>query len=111
MKPSEPSRRDVLRLSHPPLPIVRMGFIGLGNRGLMTLERYMQIEGTEITALCDLRETNLCQAQQILKRYGHPGPPHTQVRMAGKNFVRIRPSIWYLCVPTGLTILLWPCTP
>ncbi len=72
MKPSEPSRRDVLRLSHPPLPIVRMGFIGLGNRGLMTLERYMQIEGTEITALCDLRETNLCQAQQILKRYGHP---------------------------------------
>ncbi len=72
MKPSDTSRQDVLKLSHPPLPVVRIGFIGLGNRGLLTLERYMHIEGVEITALCDLREANLQQAQQILTRHQHP---------------------------------------
>ena len=34
----------VLGLAHPPIPVVRIGFIGLGNRGLLTLERYMLIE-------------------------------------------------------------------
>lgn len=28
----------VLGLAHPPIPVVRIGLIGLGNRGLLTLE-------------------------------------------------------------------------
>lgn len=58
--------KHVLRLSHPPIPIVRIGFIGLGNRGLLTLQRYLQIEGVEIKALCEIREGNLSKAQRIL---------------------------------------------
>ncbi len=38
----------VLGLAHPPIPVVRIGLIGLGNRGLLTLERYMLIEHVEI---------------------------------------------------------------
>lgn len=36
-----------------PLEVVRIGFIGLGSRGLAALERYTHIEGAEIAALCD----------------------------------------------------------
>ena len=41
-----PTQSSVLQLAHPPIPIVRIGIIGLGNRGLLTLQRYLQIEGT-----------------------------------------------------------------
>ena len=39
-----PSQTHVLGLAHPPLPMVRLAFIGLGNRGVLTLQRYLQIE-------------------------------------------------------------------
>lgn len=67
-----PSPTHVLRLSHPPIPVVRLGFIGLGNRGVLTLQRYLQIEGVEIKALCEIREGNLAKAQQILREKGYP---------------------------------------
>ena len=51
-----PSQTHVLGLAHPPLPMVRLAFIGLGNRGVLTLQRYLQIEGVEIKALCEIRE-------------------------------------------------------
>ena len=53
----------VLGLAHPPIPVVRIGFIGLGNRGLLTLERYMLIEHVEIKALCEIRPGNLAKGQ------------------------------------------------
>ena len=67
-----PTQSHVLQLSHPPIPVVRIGIIGLGNRGLLTLQRYLQIEGTEIKALCEIREGNLNKAQLILKEAKHP---------------------------------------
>ena len=48
----------VLGLAHPPIPVVRIGLIGLGNRGLLTLERYMLIEHVEIKALCETSPTD-----------------------------------------------------
>ena len=40
----------VLQLAHEPIPTVRIGFIGLGNRGMATLRRYLVIENIEIVA-------------------------------------------------------------
>ena len=68
-----PTQSHVLQLSHPPIPVVRIGIIGLGNRGLLTLQRYLQIEGIEINALCEIREGNLAKAQQLLKENNRPG--------------------------------------
>ncbi len=42
--------------SAPALPIVRIGIIGLGDRGSGAVERLSYIEGVEIKALCDKRE-------------------------------------------------------
>jgi predicted homoserine dehydrogenase-like protein len=53
---NSPVQSHVLRLAHPPIPTVHIGIIGLGNRGLLTLQRYLQIEGVEIKALCEIRE-------------------------------------------------------
>lgn len=39
----------------PKLDTVRIGFIGLGNRGPDAVERMRHIEGVEIKALCDIR--------------------------------------------------------
>lgn len=67
-----PTRSRVLQLAHPPIPIVRIGIIGLGNRGLLTLQRYLQIEGTTVKALSEIREGNLHKAQLILKEAKQP---------------------------------------
>jgi len=39
----------------PKIETVRIGFIGLGNRGPDAVERMTHIEGTDIKALCDIR--------------------------------------------------------
>lgn len=68
---NEPSTH-VLGLAHPPIPVVRIGLIGLGNRGSLTLERYMLIEHVEIKALCEIRPGNLAKGQTVLAKGGHP---------------------------------------
>ena len=42
----------------PKLETVRIGFVGLGNRGPHAVERMSHIEGTDIKALCDIRSDN-----------------------------------------------------
>lgn len=39
----------------PKIETVRLGFVGLGNRGPDAVERMSHIEGTDIKALCDIR--------------------------------------------------------
>lgn len=65
------TQAHVLGLTHAPIPVVRIGIIGLGNRGLFTLQRYLQLDGVEITALCEIREENLVKAQEILAQNNH----------------------------------------
>ena len=48
---------------------VRIGLIGLGQRGLATLRRYQWIEGAEIVALSDLSSEAVERARQELMQY------------------------------------------
>ncbi len=64
--------QNVLQLACPPIPTVRIGFIGLGKRGILALERYMHLDGIEVKALCDLREENTAQAEAVLKDFARP---------------------------------------
>ena len=65
-------RPNVLNLTCPAIPVVRIGFVGLGNRGILALERYMHLEGIEVKALCDLRKENIECAEHILREFGRP---------------------------------------
>ncbi|MDR1680246.1 MAG: Gfo/Idh/MocA family oxidoreductase [Prevotellaceae bacterium] len=61
---------DVLQLRCDPLPVVRVGFIGLGMRGPGAVARMMAIEGVEIAALCDLEAYNLERVRESVAANG-----------------------------------------
>ncbi len=56
----------------PKLEKVRIGFIGLGNRGPDAVDRMSHIEGVEITALCDQYEDRVEKVQKKLEKAGIP---------------------------------------
>ena len=71
--PKRPAgQRDVLGLRLAPMPVVRVGFIGLGMRGPSAVERFVHLEGVEIKALCDLHPDRVEKASQILAKAGLP---------------------------------------
>ncbi len=65
-------QKDALLLTAPKLDVVRVGFVGLGMRGPGAVERWCQIPGTEIVALCDVRVERVEASQKILERHGRP---------------------------------------
>ena len=71
--PKRPAgQKDVLGLRLAPMPIVRVGFIGLGMRGPSAVERFTHLEGVEIKAICDLHPERVEKSQAILKKAGLP---------------------------------------
>ena len=68
----EAGQTDVLELRCEPLPVVRIGFVGLGMRGFGAILRMMAIEGTEIVAICDLEPYNIQQAQKSIASHNRP---------------------------------------
>ena len=57
-----------------PMERVRIGFIGVGARGVRAVERMANIEGTEIVGVCDFIEFNLENASAIAAKYGGSKP-------------------------------------
>ncbi|MGV8095247.1 MAG: Gfo/Idh/MocA family protein [Mangrovibacterium sp.] len=55
----------------PKIPLVRVGIIGLGQRGPSHLRSMSRIEGVEIKALCDLRTEKADAAKKILEGTDH----------------------------------------
>ena len=54
--------------SAPKLEVVRIGFIGLGNRGPAHLAQVSILEGVDIKALCDLRPEKLDLAKKRIEK-------------------------------------------
>ena len=55
----------------PKLDVVRIGVIGLGNRGTGTVRRLAGIEGVEIRALCDLEPDRVQRSADNISHLGH----------------------------------------
>lgn len=55
----------------PPLQTVRVGFIGVGNRGAAAVKRMGKIEGVEIKAICDLRPEKAEAAKKAIANTPH----------------------------------------
>ena len=64
--PRQAGQTHVLKLAADPIPVVRIAFIGVGNRGESAVHRYTFMEGVEIKALCDLVEEKVQRSQQLL---------------------------------------------
>lgn len=64
-------QQDMLGYAAPKIPVVRVGFIGLGMRGPGAVERWLYIPGTKIVALADLRPESVEKSQQLLEKNKH----------------------------------------
>lgn len=85
----------------PKLDTVRIGIIGIGNRGLAAVDRLRLIEGVEIKALCDKRTERVDLGQKLLRDSGMP---------AGRLYAGSE-DIWKdLCKNSELD-LIYICTP
>jgi hypothetical protein len=56
----------------PKLDKVRIGFVGIGDRGTPAVKRMSLIEGVEITAVCDTRQAACDHANKIITKAGLP---------------------------------------
>jgi predicted dehydrogenase len=72
VKKSHTQKFNMSGYAAPALPVVRVGIIGLGDRGSGAVERLSFIEGVEIKALCDKREVAVKGSQKYLARIGRP---------------------------------------
>lgn len=72
----EPTRaagqESMLEFRADPIPVVRVGFVGLGMRGPGAVGRFTHLEGVEIKALCDKYPERASKAQKILVNAGLP---------------------------------------
>ncbi len=71
---SPEARKQLFNMSGyaaPKLEKVRIGFIGLGNRGPGAVDRMSYIEGVEIRALCDIRPERIDFVKEKLKGTSH----------------------------------------
>jgi hypothetical protein len=85
----------------PAIPVVRVGIIGLGDRGSDAVERLSYIEGVEIKALGDKREVCVKGSQKYLNSIGRP---------AAQEFFGSE-DIWKKLVELPDLDLIYTCTP
>ena len=83
----------------PKLDEVRIGFIGLGNRGPAAVERMVHIEGTAIKALCDIRPEKVNAVKKSLEGSIHKPEIYTGKEDEWKRLCE-RPDIDLVYVAT-----------
>lgn len=57
-----------------PLDVVRIGFVGVGGRGIGLVGELLKLEGVEIRAICDVVESKVAAAQDMIVKAGKPKP-------------------------------------
>ena len=68
----EKGQTSMLGFAAEKIDTVRVGIIGIGQRGKGPLKRMSFIDGVKIVAICDLHQENLDKGQARLAKYGMP---------------------------------------
>jgi Glycosyl hydrolase 109, C-terminal domain/Oxidoreductase family, NAD-binding Rossmann fold len=101
VKKSHSRKFNMSGYAAPALPVVRVGFIGLGDRGGDAVIRLSKIEGVEIKALGDLRIAAVKGSQKYLAGIG---------RSSAREFYGDE-SIWKKLIEMPDLDLIYICTP
>ncbi|WP_208325951.1 Gfo/Idh/MocA family protein [Amycolatopsis arida] len=92
---------------------IRVGIIGLGNRGGSMLPLFLAVEGIRVTALCDVDPARVAAATRVVTRAGQPEParftegPDAYERLCRRDdvdFVYVA-TPWEAHVPMALAAL------
>ena len=98
-------QHSVLRLTTDPMPVVRVGFIGLGMRGPGAVERFTYLDGVEIKALCDLYPDRVEKSQEILAGRNLPAAAAYSGEEGWKELCRRDDiDLVYICTPWQLHV-------
>lgn len=73
--------------SVPPIETVRVGFVGVGGMGSAHVRNFLDIEGVEIKAVCDIVESKVARIQEWVVAAGQPKP--TGYSRGEYDFVRM----------------------
>lgn len=87
----------------PRLDTVRIGFVGVGNRGSAAVERTSQLEGVQIKAICDVRPEKAEEAKKRIKSPGHEAKLYTESDEAWMEMCR-RDDIDLIYIATHWTL-------
>ena len=72
--PRAVGQRDVLSLALPPMPLLRVAFVGVGARGRMAVTRWCHIPKVEIAAVCDVSKEVAEEVARHVEQLGKPRP-------------------------------------
>lgn len=87
----------------PKLDVVRVGIVGIGNRGFDAVTRMNKIKGVQINALCDLRPEQVKKANDLVTASGHkPALYHTDPEAWKKMCARTDLDLVYILTPWAL---------
>lgn len=93
----------------PALDVVRIGIIGLGNRGSGTIIRLASLEGVEIRAICDLEPDRVDSAAESVKHLnqipeGYSGGEDEWKKMCERNDIDLVyiATPWHLHTPQAV---------
>lgn len=67
--PRQQGQTHVLQLTCPPIPLVRVAFIGLGKRGKEAYQHFLHIAGVKIVAICDPNTDFIAEVQSTLQEH------------------------------------------
>ncbi len=102
----------LLRLTVDPIPVVRVGFIGLGMRGPGAVERFANIDGVEIVALFATSTPSVSTSRRRSSpSHNLPAAPRTAGRRGGRNFAGAMTSTWFTSAPRGSCTSRWRSMP
>lgn len=68
--PRLPGQKSVLGLAVDPIPVVRVGFIGLGRQGSSAVRYMCRMDGVEVKAVCDMEQRNIDAIKEFLEENG-----------------------------------------
>lgn len=85
------TEKTLIEFKVPPIEPVRIGFVGVGGMGSAHVRNFLNIEGVEIRAVCDIVEEKVARIQQWVveagreKPEGYSGGEWDFLRLCGRN--------------------------
>ena len=98
--PLKSQGKSVMGLVAPKMDVVRIGFIGVGQRGSGHVKHYCHIEGVEIKAICDTDTEALARSVEFVEKAGFQTPASYSGSQNAYREMLARPDIDIVIIAT-----------